>query len=185
MQGLAESSGESLSGQSVLRCGSDCLVPLMDAVVQSDAMIRSRMQIGCWMQGSVGARSFSAVPAGEGSKVHAVKSDEEYEKELKRAWEAPTDSGSPPPIVLTQFTAQWCGPCRMIAPYLDELSKRLEHVKILQIDIDEPKLSKTVRDAEVSAVPTFRFYKAGKVVSELQGADPRELAKRLAEMSEA
>ena len=64
--------------------------------------------------------------------------------------------------VLVDFYATWCGPCKMVAPILDELSEELEDVKIFKVDVDEqPELAKK---NFVMSVPMFFVYKDGKVV---------------------
>ena len=74
--------------------------------------------------------------------------------------------------VLVDFFATWCGPCRMLAPTLEELKKDYEgRVKIVKIDVDaEPELAIRYR---VSSIPTLLFFKNGEVVATSMGLKPK------------
>ena len=64
--------------------------------------------------------------------------------------------------VLVDFFAQWCGPCKMVAPILDELAEELGDVKICKVDVDEePELAK---NHFVMSIPMFFVFKDGKVM---------------------
>lgn len=70
--------------------------------------------------------------------------------------------------VLVDFTASWCGPCKMIAPLVDELSEEYEgRVKIVKVDIDENPV--TVKQFQIRAVPSLFFFKDGQLVDQLLG----------------
>lgn len=70
-------------------------------------------------------------------------------------------SGDTP--VLVDFHAEWCGPCKMMPPILDQVKDELgESVKILKIDVD--KNSKLAEAYNVRGVPTLMVFKAGKQV---------------------
>lgn len=70
--------------------------------------------------------------------------------------------------VLVDFTANWCGPCKMIAPSVDALAEEYKgRVKIVKLDIDENPA--TVKRFEIRAVPSLYFFKNGNVVDQLLG----------------
>ncbi|MGE3166062.1 MAG: thioredoxin [Planctomycetota bacterium] len=80
------------------------------------------------------------------------------------------DSGSP---ALVDFYATWCGPCKVIAPLVDELAKEYagKGLKVGKVDIDTaPELATRFR---IQGVPTLLFFKDGKVVDQLVGAHPK------------
>ena len=71
--------------------------------------------------------------------------------------------------VLVDFTAAWCGPCKMISPILDELSvEQAEKMQIVKIDVDENPA--TVRKYEVMSMPTLILFKDGEPQRRLVGA---------------
>ncbi len=75
--------------------------------------------------------------------------------------------------VLVDFYAQWCGPCKMLAPILDELSTEYEGKwKIVKCDIDEAP--KTAEKYEVQSIPTLKFVKNGEVVDEAIGFQSKD-----------
>ena len=83
--------------------------------------------------------------------------------------------------VLVDFWAVWCGPCKMIAPIIDELAGEYEgKIKIGKVNVDDnPKVSSQYG---VMSIPTLLFIKDGKVVEQLVGAlNKSELRKKIQE----
>ena len=75
-------------------------------------------------------------------------------------------------VVLVDFYADWCGPCRMTGPIIDELSQQLTEIKFVKINVDEnPELASQY---QIFSIPTFLIFKSGEVVSSLVGARSKE-----------
>lgn len=82
-------------------------------------------------------------------------------------------------LVVIDFTASWCGPCKMIAPLFKELSEQRTDVVFLKVDVDENP--ETAAKFSVSAMPTFLFIKKGEVVDRLMGANAQRLQELIEE----
>ncbi|KAF4972229.1 hypothetical protein FZEAL_9636 [Fusarium zealandicum] len=79
-------------------------------------------------------------------------------------------------IVVADFYADWCGPCKQIAPIYETLSTSLSRenvVTFVKVNSDDRK--DISEEYSVSALPTFLVFRDGKVIDKVQGADPRKL----------
>lgn len=80
-----------------------------------------------------------------------------------------TDSG----VVVVDFWAAWCGPCRMIAPVLEEIAKERQDVVVGKLDVDEyPQLASKYG---VMSIPTLLFFKDGKLKDSSIGVVPKNV----------
>jgi len=74
--------------------------------------------------------------------------------------------------VLVDFWAEWCGPCRMVAPVLDQIADEMDgKVRIAKLNVDENQ--KIAYQFQVSSIPTFILFKNGQVADRTMGAMPK------------
>ncbi len=83
--------------------------------------------------------------------------------------------------VLVDFWAEWCGPCKMVAPVLEEIaSENSEKLQVVKLNIDENP--QTAREFGIMSIPTMSVFVGGQVAKSIVGAKPK--ASLLRELSE-
>ena len=93
------------------------------------------------------------------SALHITK--ETFEKEVLQSEKT----------VLLDFFATWCGPCKMLAPILDEIAEEREDIKVCKVDVDqEPELA---AQYQVVSIPTLFVIENGQIVNQSLGAKPK------------
>ncbi|KAJ3234315.1 hypothetical protein HDU78_005897 [Chytriomyces hyalinus] len=123
--------------------------------------------------------------------VVVVSSFEEYEKLIGSektavgAWFVFLTLSKPPisltttdRITLPYWFATWCGPCKVISPVFAEMAKEYTNLVFVKVDVDE--VPEAAEGAGIRAMPTFQFYKSGKKIDELVGANAGKLRELIA-----
>ena len=80
-------------------------------------------------------------------------------------------------LVLIDFYATWCGPCKMLSPIVDELSEELPNVQFFKVDVDENE--ELVEMFGIEAMPTLIILRDGKVANKSVGFKPKAALKAL------
>ncbi|CCU78764.1 trx-h1/thioredoxin-1 [Blumeria hordei DH14] len=94
--------------------------------------------------------------------VHTVTSLDEYRKLAKKHEK-----------IIIKFTAEWCGPCRMIAPIFESLSDEAKDIHFISVDVDNS--SDISSEFGIKAMPTFVFIRFEDKINEFRGADRNKL----------
>ncbi|XP_034473551.1 thioredoxin-2 [Drosophila innubila] len=101
--------------------------------------------------------------------VYLVKDGADFKTQLTNAGDK---------LVVVDFFATWCGPCKMIAPKLEELSQQYaEKIVVLKVDVDE--CESIAMEYEVSSMPTFLFIKNSVKVDQFVGANKDKLTEAI------
>ncbi|KAI0503790.1 hypothetical protein KFK09_014733 [Dendrobium nobile] len=108
----------------------------------------------------------------EGSAVVAVHSKESWNEH----WTAHKNTNK---LLVIDFSATWCGPCRFIEPTFKALAAKFTEASFVKIDVDE--LSEVSQQWRVQAMPTFVLVKGGKEVARIVGAKESELQGKVAQ----
>jgi len=100
--------------------------------------------------------------------VVSVTEDTEYNTHIQNAGAK---------LIVVDFFATWCAPCRNIAPFIEELASKYPNALFLKVDVE--KCPRTAETLGITAMPTFIFYKNGEKVSMVRGANPTTLEEKV------
>ncbi|KAI3788588.1 hypothetical protein L2E82_01359 [Cichorium intybus] len=114
-----------------------------------------------------------ARPQFAGGKVTLVTTKDVWDRKLS---EAKTQGK----IVVVNFSASWCGPCKLVAPLYIELSEK--HPSLMFLTVDVEALTEFSTQWDIKATPTFFFLRDGQQFDKLVGANKQELEKKISSM---
>lgn len=104
------------------------------------------------------------------SEIRLINS-EEYKEKINSSNEK---------IVIMEFFATWCNPCKMLSPVLEEFAKKSDKVEIYKVDVDEN--SKLADDLDIHSVPTLLIYKNGQIQKQVMGFQPLASIEKIVEV---
>jgi thioredoxin 1 len=74
--------------------------------------------------------------------------------------------------ILVDFWAEWCGPCRMVSPILDQIAdEHSDKIRVVKLNVDENP--QTAMKYQITSIPAMKVYQGGKVVTTIIGAKPK------------
>mmetsp|Transcript_39222 Transcript_39222/g.54459 ORF Transcript_39222/g.54459 Transcript_39222/m.54459 type:complete len:168 (-) Transcript_39222:98-601(-) len=120
-------------------------------------------------------RVFNRSPSSQapGGLVRAVHNKAEWDEELRKAKE---DDNR---LVVVDFTAVWCGPCRRLGPQFAKLSEEYTDHVFLKVDVDGCK--EVARMNNIKCMPTIKAFKDGKCVQTIEGGSPDLIVKMISD----
>lgn len=104
--------------------------------------------------------------ADEGEAVPGTVKQIRDKEELQNVMKAAGDN-----LVVVDFFATWCGPCKIIKPKVDELSAELKQDKVVIVKVDVDEVEELTNDYGISSMPTFILLKKGEKVDEMTGTN--------------
>ncbi|KAK7394536.1 hypothetical protein VNO78_15065 [Psophocarpus tetragonolobus] len=118
--------------------------------------------------GDAGAESQSSAEDSSVTSFHSSARWQLYFNELKET----------PKLIVIDFSASWCGPCKFLEPAIHAMSQKFTDVDFVKIDVDE--LPDVAQEFGVQAMPTLVLVKRGKELDRVVGAKKDELEKKIA-----
>ncbi|MDQ3868034.1 MAG: thioredoxin [Thermoproteota archaeon] len=96
------------------------------------------------------------------------------------SWETVVTNSDLP--VLVDFWAEWCGPCRIVGPAVEQLSKTMnDKIKVAKLNVDENQ--EIAMKYDIQSIPSLLLFKAGKEIARTIGAAPKESYQKFVEQS--
>lgn len=83
-------------------------------------------------------------------------------------------------VVIVDFYATWCGPCKMLSPVLESIDNEMGNIKVVKVDIDESR--RLAMNYGVQSVPTIKIFKDGREVVTKVGFQPKETLENIIQM---
>ena len=83
-------------------------------------------------------------------------------------------------LVVVDFFATWCGPCKMLTPVLESIDNEMENIKVVKVDIDESR--RLAMNYGIQSVPTIKIFKDGREVVTRVGFQPKETLENIIQM---
>ena len=87
-------------------------------------------------------------------------------------------------LSIVDFYTDWCGPCKRIAPVMEEMASKNSDVKFYKINAEypDPSIQKVVKACDVTSYPTFCFFKSSKCIKKVEGANAAAIEQAIKEL---
>lgn len=82
-------------------------------------------------------------------------------------------------LVVVDFFADWCGPCKRIAPAFAKLAEKYQNVGFYKINTDNLDIAKVVEICDIKSLPTFCLFRGGKYITRMLGSNDKDLEKMI------
>ncbi|XP_036967009.1 thioredoxin isoform X2 [Acanthopagrus latus] len=103
-------------------------------------------------------------------RVHVVRDEDDFKNQLAQAGDK---------LVVVDFTASWCGPCKMIGPIFHQLAESQENANVIFLSVDVDDVEEVSSSCGISCMPTFQFYKNTEKVDEFSGSNAETLKEKI------
>lgn len=110
--------------------------------------------------------SLNSTDSNSNNMVQVIQTEDEFKSVIQQS-----------NLVIVDFFAVWCGPCKMIAPMLEKFSQQYTNAKFYKVDVDQ--LPSVAATNEVTSMPTLLFFKSGELVGKVIGANPAAIKQTL------
>lgn len=82
-------------------------------------------------------------------------------------------------LIIIDFFADWCNPCKAIAPYIEELATKFTNIHFFKINTDNAELKDVCSTCEIKGIPAFCYFHNGKYIDSVVGADKNAIMKNI------
>ncbi|KAJ4828399.1 hypothetical protein Tsubulata_027351 [Turnera subulata] len=120
--------------------------------------------------GTAEAAAAEGPPSGNFAGVTAFHSSNRWQLHFNSAKDSPQ-------LMVIDFAATWCGPCKFMEPVIQNLASKYTDVQFVKLDVDE--LPEVAQEYMVQGMPTFVLVKRGKEVDRVMGADQNDLERKV------
>lgn len=108
--------------------------------------------------------------------VHEIKTLEDFTASI---------SNKDTSLVVVDFFADWCGPCKMIAPKFAKLAEKYPNISCCKVNSDNEDMQEACKACNISSLPTFCFFRGGKYIAKMSGSNAENLEKLMIQHSAA
>ncbi|XP_072019225.1 thioredoxin-2-like [Amphiura filiformis] len=113
---------------------------------------------------------------GESKNIYHLKEDDDGASDKYRDMIKSSDK-----LIIVDFYAEWCGPCKMIGPKFLEMATEFPNCIFVKVNVDE--FEEIAEENNISCMPTFNFFRKGEKIKTFSGADAKKLKELITELA--